>query len=103
MGFALLTSGISNEDAKLNIESWKKVVEPYEKVVPLIDPDQFLREVNNKVYKDFMQSISTYTNRNNFVTQYIKEVRIFTKLQNDPDVRLCFIFHVLIFFIFHGA
>ena len=29
--FALVTSGISTEDVKLNIESWKTLVETYEK------------------------------------------------------------------------
>ena len=88
--FPLISSGISNEDAKLNIESWKTMVETYEKSVPLIDPDQFLREVNNKVYKGFTESISRYTNGNNFVKEYIKEVRIFIILQNGPNVRLSY-------------
>ena len=88
--FPLISSGISNEDAKLNIESWKTMVETYEKSVPLIDPDQFLREVNNKVYKGFTESISRYTNGNNFVKEYIKEVRIFIILQNGRNVRLSY-------------
>ena len=88
--FPSITSGISNEDVKLNIESWKTMVETYEKSVPLIDPDQFLREVNNKVYKGFTESISRYTNGNNFVKEYIKEVCIFIILQNGRNVRLSY-------------
>ena len=93
--FALLTSGISNEIVRLNIESWKTLVETYEKSVPLIDPDQFLREVNNKVYKSFMEIISKYTNGNTFVKTYIKEVLIFIILQNGLDVLRYFIFHTV--------
>ena len=66
--------GLSNPEAKKEVQLWNDMVIEYEKKTASIDPDTLTRQKSNKIFQQLMKSISDVTEGDKFIGEYMTQV-----------------------------